>query len=78
MLQKLTPEEAEQVEWRFPMFGIPKKNKKHILMVIDYSKLNQLVKRIPCFVEPMHDLIISFGHWTWGLVVNSSMGCHSM
>ena len=59
ILRKLTPEEAEQADWGFTMFGIPKKNKKDIRTLIDYRKLNRMVKRNPCFIEPIHALIVS-------------------
>ena len=78
IMRKLSPEEAENAEWGFPMFGVPKKNKREIRTVVDYRKLNRVIKRNPCYIEPMHDLIMSVGQWKWGSEFDLNMGYHAM
>lgn len=61
ILHELSPEEAEESEWGFLICGILKKNKTEIRTTIDYHKLNHMIKRNPCFIEPMHNLTMSAG-----------------
>ena len=69
-LRKLLPAEADQAEWRFPVVGIPKNGCSSSDRL---SEIKRLVKRIPCFVEPIHGSITSVGHWTRGSAVDLNM-----
>ena len=44
VLHLLTPKEAEETEWAFSMFGIPKKNKKEMRTVGDFRNLNKVLE----------------------------------
>ena len=60
------------------MFGIPKKNKVEMRTVGDFRRLNPLLERIPCHIEPVHELIMSVGRFKWGSAFDLNMGYYVM
>ena len=78
MIRRLSPIEAEKCEWAFPAFGVPKKDKKSIRTVGDFRKLNAHLDRTPCCIEPINDMLMSLGAWTWGSAFDLNMGCYAM
>ena len=73
-MRLLSPKEAKEIEWAFPIFGIPKKNKVKMRTVGDFRGLNPLLERIPCHIEPVHELVMSVGQFKWDSVFDLNMG----
>ena len=62
-LYLLPSEKAKEMEWAFPMFEMPKKNKIEMRTNGDFHKLNALLERNPCHFEPIHELAMLTGRF---------------
>ena len=78
ILRLLPPIEAEKSEWGFPMFGIPKKNKREIRTVGDFRRLNSMFKTCPHHIEMIDDMLASVGIWAWDSGLDLNMGYYAM
>ena len=62
---KLPPLEVETSDYGFPMFGMPKKDKKQTRTVRYFRVLNIMIVRTPWYIELLHELLCSIGHFAW-------------
>ena len=78
ILGKLPPLEVEKSEWGYPIFGVPKKDKKQIRTVGDFRVLNTMLECTPQYIEPIHELSCSIGRFIWVSNLDLPMAHYTM
>ena len=78
IIRRLSPIEVEKFERAFPVFGVPKKDKKSVRTVGDFRQLNACLDRTPCHIEPINDMLMSLVMWTWGSALDLNMRHYAM
>ena len=70
--------EVENLEWRFLIFRVPKKDKKQIRTTEDFRVLNTMLEQSPCYIEPIYKLLYAIGHFTWASNLDLPMAYYTM
>ena len=47
-------------------------------IVGDFRRLNPLLERIPCHIEPVHELVMPAGRFKWGSTFDLNIGYYIM
>ena len=74
---EVTPKKAENHQWAFPGFGIPKKNGK-IRLVIDFCKINSQIVQSKYSLPIMEELLRYIFEFVYAMNLNMNMGYMSM